>query len=487
MLDSFYSSGSNMVLFLPSGMKRFYYSKYYTSPFRGGVYEPEDNVSYAVYADNKLSFYCDKKYESREGIIFYNLYPNSSTDKWGNYGSDIRKIVFHPSFAEARPTSTANWFSGCKYVEEIEGMENLNTSRVTSMYAMFSGTGKYAGNLKTLDLSSFSTSKVTDMSYMFNNCTSVSTIYISDGWDTSLVSNSNNMFNYCRKLTGGDGTRYNKETTDKTLAYAGDGGYMTTLALPSVKEIYAVYNDNTLSFYFDNRSSRHSGDVYTDLVRKKSGDQWGVHKLDIKRVVFNPSFTDARPVSTAHWFNGCKNLVCIEGLEYLNTSKVTSMYGMFNGVGQLSGKITELDLSGFDTHNVTDMKYMFNCCTSLKTIYVSDGWTTANVEESDNMFYNCKSITGGDGTTYYANYTDKARAFAGLGGYLTTKETNVKSHTYDDGDLEMAATSIENAGVDGRNASTIYTMQGTLVGQDIDIKSLPKGLYIINEKKIFVK
>ena len=42
-------------------------------------------------------------------------------------------------------------------------------------------------------------------------------------------------------------------------------------------------------------------------------------------------------------------------LSNFNTSKVTSMYGMFQG-----SKATSLDLSNFDTSNVTSMKYMFS-------------------------------------------------------------------------------------------------------------------------------
>lgn len=51
--------------------------------------------------------------------------------------------------------------------------------------------------------------------------------------------------------------------------------------------------------------------------------------------------------------------------------------------------------SSFDTSNVTNMTSMFEDGTRLTTIYVSDKWTTANVTSSDNMFYECKELTGG--------------------------------------------------------------------------------------------
>ena len=56
--------------------------------------------------------------------------------------------------------------------------------------------------------------------------------------------------------------------------------------------------------------------------------------------------------------------------------------------------LTELDLSSFDTSNVTKMNYMFYDCLKLTTIYISDLWNTNSVTSSDNMFYNCTSLVG---------------------------------------------------------------------------------------------
>jgi surface protein len=41
--------------------------------------------------------------------------------------------------------------------------------------------------------------------------------------------------------------------------------------------------------------------------------------------------------------------------------------------------LIDLDLSSFDTSNVTDMNYMFYGANNLKTIYVSDSFTTTNL------------------------------------------------------------------------------------------------------------
>ena len=165
-------------------------------------------------------------------------------------------------------------------------------------------------------------------------------------------------------------------------------------------------------------------------------------------------------------FEGCTNLVNLN-LSNFNTTSVTNMNMMFRKCNNLR----QLEISGFDTSNVTNMSYMFqncisltnldfpsfdtsnvinmpamfqNCrslisldlfnfntskvtlmnsiffgCTNLKTIYVSDLWNMSNVTNSENMFYNCSSLTGAvpfDSTKIdasMANYTT---------GYLTYKK-----------------------------------------------------------------
>lgn len=68
------------------------------------------------------------------------------------------------------------------------------------------------------------------------------------------------------------------------------------------------------------------------------------------------------------------------------------------------------------------MSYMFNRCTLLTTIYCNDPWTKAT--KSEQMFYGCISLVGGNGTTYDENHTDAAYAHPdgedGKPGYFTS-------------------------------------------------------------------
>ena len=117
----------------------------------------------------------------------------------------------------------------------------------------------------------------------------------------------------------------------------------------------------------------------------------------------------------AMFFN-CKSLKKLDVTNF-NTSNVTDMGGMFWNCESL----TELDLSSFDTSNVitTGGNYGMLSYLKLKTIYVSELWDMSNVTNSKNMFLGSTSLVGTvpfDSTktdVSMANYTT---------GYLTYKK-----------------------------------------------------------------
>jgi len=85
-------------------------------------------------------------------------------------------------------------------------------------------------------------------------------------------------------------------------------------------------------------------------------------------------------------FLGCDQLTGLD-VSGFNTSKVTMMYDMFESCENL----TELDVSGFDTSNVTDMGFMFAYCGKLTELDVS-GFDTSKVENTIRMFFGCDAL-----------------------------------------------------------------------------------------------
>ena len=442
-------------------------------PSNPGYFSEKGPEAYACYtpSNTTLTFYYDSQRSSRSGTT-YDLNTGTNDTGWVTDGTNasVTKVVFDPSFAGARPTSTCGWFYYMPNLESITGMEYLNTSEVTNMNWMFMecykltsldlshfNTSKvismtqmftYCSGLTSLDLSSFNTSKVTYMNKMFYNSTNLRTIYVGNGWSTAAVTYSTNMFTNCTSLVGGQGTTYNSSCVDKTYAHIDGGpsnpGYFTEKG----PEAYACYtpSNTTLTFYYDTQRSSRTGTTY-DLNTDDNDTDWDTDgtNANVTKVVFNSSFAGARPTTTCDWFYGMTNLESITGMEYLNTSevtnmnwmflecskltsvdvshfntsKVTSMYSMFNSCTGL----TSLDLSSFNTSKVTNMTRLFYACENLQTIYVGDGWSTAAVTNSDNMFKYCTSLVGGQGTTYNSSCVDKTYAHIDGGpsnpGYFT--------------------------------------------------------------------
>lgn len=85
-------------------------------------------------------------------------------------------------------------------------------------------------------------------------------------------------------------------------------------------------------------------------------------------------------------FQGCANLVNVD-LSNFDTSEITNMDYMFCACYSL----TDVDLSNFDTGNVTSMRHMFDNCNSLTNLDLS-GFDTSNVISMDNMFSNCSNL-----------------------------------------------------------------------------------------------
>ena len=349
----------------------------------------------------------------------YALNEGASEPGWLTYKNEIKEVVFNASFANARPTSCYYWFSSCKNLTDIEGIENLNTENVTNMNSMFDR----CSALTSLDLTNFNTAKVSDMSYMFMGCTALTTIFVSDKFVTNLVTSSDNMFHMCINLIGA--IEYDGSKSDHTYANY-DNGYFSP---EGGFHAYAEFNNATGTLTFSRGLSKPAG-AY-DLNVGNNTPEWSTQKEDINKVVFDALFANARPTSCYKWFDMCTSLTEIEGIENLNTEKVTNMGSMFSDCHVLN----PLDVSNFDTQNVEDMSCMFSNCeglnsldlskfdtqkvtnmnsmfwnsSALTTIYVSDKFVTTKVSSGSEMFKDCTSLKGAI-DKYEDSKTDKTYA-----------------------------------------------------------------------------
>ena len=102
--------------------------------------------------------------------------------------------------------TTMKWmFYGCSNLESLD-LSKLNTANVKNMYGMF----RYCSSLTSLDLSNFDTKNVTDMSGMFAYCSALPSLDISS-LNTSNVTDMTWMFYSCSTLESLDLSRFNTE------------------------------------------------------------------------------------------------------------------------------------------------------------------------------------------------------------------------------------------------------------------------------------
>ena len=287
---------------------------------------------------------------------------------WKICGSAATRVVFKEGFSSLHPRTLYCWFYNFSQLQEIVGIENLNTSQAINMEYMFYS----CKSMQSIDVSGFNTSQVTNMYGMFSDCESLQSIDAS-GFNTSQVTNMAYMFYNCESMQSVDVSGFNTSQVTK------------------------------MSYMFSRCHSLQSIDV---------------------------SGFDTQNVTTMEaMFSSCRSLQSID-VRGFDTQKVTKMGHMFGGCENLKS----LDLSNFDTRNVKDMSYMFAYSTRLKTIYIGDLWY---VYYGGDMFTDCTSLVGGDGTLYDENYIDKTKAYAGDGGYLTYSPAYMVGDANGNGEVEI--------------------------------------------------
>ena len=422
---------------------------------------PDDGTQatrYAVIDGTTMTLYFDNQKSKRSGTVL----PHK--EDWQEYKATITKCVIDPSFANLKLRTLDWFFSEMGKLETIEGMENLNTDGVASMYAMFNE----CSSLKSIDLSALKTDNVTNMSYAFTGCSSLTSLDLS-GFKTDKVSNMCGMFMRCSSLTSLDVSGFNTANVTDMSSMFGGCSSLTSLdvskfntdkvtnmgwmfggceALTSL-DVSGFNTANVTDMYcmFYNCQNLSSIDVSkfkTAKVTKMNSMFYNCAKLSTLDVSgFNTEevtdmswmfgscesltnldvsgFKTDKVTNMSAMFAGCEKLTSLD-VSNFNTANVNNMRSMFSNCAELGNvdvrgfktdnvtdmtwmfahckKMTEIDLNSFKTSNVTDMSYMFYASDAVKTIYVSDRWDMTYVTASDEMFGFCEKLVGGAGTAY---------------------------------------------------------------------------------------
>ena len=101
---------------------------------------------------------------------------------------NLSSLNLYESFNTANVTDMSYMFAYCSQLSSLN-LSNFNTTKVKNMYSMF----YYCSQLSSLDLSNFNTANVKNMSYMFNKCQNLSSLDLSM-FNTANVTNMSDMF-----------------------------------------------------------------------------------------------------------------------------------------------------------------------------------------------------------------------------------------------------------------------------------------------------
>lgn len=185
----------------------------------------------------------------------------------------------------------------------------------------------------------------------------------------------------------------------------------------SSKTVYMWKDDETVYYYADTQDQTAKIYLNCDANHMFSGSK--IETIDLS------GLDTSKVTNMSYMFGRCEKLTSLN-LAYFDTSNVTDMKGMFSSCL----KLTSLSLSNFDTSKVTDMRSMFMDDSLLEKIYASENFITTNVTLSQDMFYNCQSLVGGNNTQYSFEHVDAeyARIDGGPGsstpGYFTSSTAN---------------------------------------------------------------
>ena len=219
------------------------------TPYEGYFTPKRPAEAYVMKSENKgvLTFYYDAFKGCRKGTTYgindtYRKY-DYNYPAWVNTDGDTfaRSAVIDASMKDFRPKSMDMWFYNFPYMDEIKGLENLNTEEVTTMRWMFSR----SQNLMVLDLTGFKTRSLQNTEGMFKGCESLGYIYCNEAW---TATKSTDMFQDCTELSGA--VQYDPTKTDIKMANPTTGYFTrkgstdinrpTTVDEPTVKAIYGT-------------------------------------------------------------------------------------------------------------------------------------------------------------------------------------------------------------------------------------------------------
>lgn len=291
------------------------------------------------------------------------------------------------SFNTSNVINMSNMFNTSKAT--TLDLSNFDTSKVTNMLGMF-----YNSAATSLNLSSFNTSNVTNMHSMFNASKAI-TLDLSN-FDTYNVTNMTGMFQKSMaksvNLSSFDTSKVTSmvEMFDNSKAIELDVKSFDTTAVTDMGGMFrgVILGELDLSFLdTTNVTSMGSKSAYYEEYSGGSTGYGMFQGSKINNLILGGKFTSSNVSNMRNMFEGAIIGNINQVLQYLDTSNVRYMTGMFSG-----NRATVLDLSKFNTSKVINMNAMF--AYSKAEILDLSSFDMSSVTNTELMFRGAISTTG---------------------------------------------------------------------------------------------
>ena len=273
-----------------------------------------------------------------------------SIEQWGNISwsnfsqafSNCTHLVINAKDGPdlSKVSDLSYMFGNCS---SISNVGNWNTSAVTNMRSMFANCTNF-----NQDIGNWNTSKVIDMSVMFRECSNFNQNI--GNWNTSNVVNMSNMFYRC--------SNFNQNLNNWNTGSVADMSHM---------------------FIFCNNFNQNNGNWNTGSVTNMQGMFGGCSNFNQDISNWNTN----KVINMAYLFSRCSNFN--QNIGIWNTASVTNMVGMFN-----SDSIFNQNIGNWNTASVTNMNGMFLGCSNFNQNI--SNWNTTKVTDMSYLFYGCSKF-----------------------------------------------------------------------------------------------
>ena len=339
-------------------------------------------------------------------ISFADKYTPSKCAYWFDGCSNLSSIDF-TNFSFGDVTTSASMFNNCTSLKSANAAK-LDVSSLQNANGMFNE----CSSLTTLDVSNWNVSKLWNTGAMFKNCSALASLNLTK-WNTSSLVISYSMFQNCKSLGSiGDTTNWSLSAVTNPTYMFSDCQSLTNLNTLN----WSMKSANDLQYMFYDCFKLGNVDVSKWDVSNATNLEWlfnkcykmtgiNVSKWNVSKVTSMQgtfaNMTSLQSVDVSGWdvsnvidlsymFNHDSTLKSIEVNKW-NVSKNKTLSLTFMGCTNLSS----LDISKWNVTNCESLNYTFGECPNITSIDVSQ-WNVTNNKIFYRMFYQDKALTSLD-------------------------------------------------------------------------------------------